>query len=438
MLERRRILSIGALSSNSRGSQNGESRTEPAALLNGMPEAVVQAAVAMLEDPHLMDRVVEDAHALGLAGEDDLIQQVYLTGVSRLLPRPLACIVQGLSSSGKDFVKNIVVRLFSPEAIYDADQLTPQALFYMPPGTLVHRFVVLGERSRARNTEVTRALREMLSQGRLSKSRPVWNNGQLETKKIEQEGPIAFIETTSLTNVFCEDANRCVLQMTDESSEQTQRILMTMANLAAGGRLVEEENIVQRHHALQRLLKTYAVVIPYAEQLASRFPCNRVEARRAFGHVLRMIQASALLHQKQREKDERGQLLANADDYALARRLLAEPLARQLRGKLPAGTLALLRGLIDSYGVQRLNFRVTDVIQKVANSSSPELAGSTSTVYQRIAELRDNGLLEVVGVHVGSQSARYQVASAAVDYAPVLPSVHEVCGVFPRNSGDEG
>jgi hypothetical protein len=59
-----------------------------------------------------------------------------------------------------------------------------------------------------------------------------------------------------------------------------------------------------------------------------------------------MIQASALLHQKQRDKDDHGQLLANADDYALARRLLAEPLARQLQGKLPAGTLALLHQFV--------------------------------------------------------------------------------------------
>jgi hypothetical protein len=231
------------------GSQDGQSHSNAATLLRQMPEAVVQAAVAMLADPHLMDRIVEDAHALGLAGEKELVQQVFLTGVSRLLPHPLACIVQGVSAAGKDFSKNLVARFFPPEAICDADQLSPQALFYMHPGTLAHRFVIVGERSRAKNPEATRALREMLAKGRLSKALPVRINGQLETRVITQDGPIAYIESTSLTKVFHEDANRCLLLTADESAEQTRRILVTMADLAAGGRLVEDENIVLQHHA---------------------------------------------------------------------------------------------------------------------------------------------------------------------------------------------
>jgi hypothetical protein len=273
----------------------------------------------------------------------------------------------------------------------------------------------------------------MLSKGRLSKALPIKVSGQFETKVIEQDGPIAFLESGSQTNIFNEDANRCILLRADESPEQTQHILMTMANVAAGSRLVEDKDTVQRHHALQRLLKTYTVVVPYAEQLAARFPHDCVEVRRAFQHVLSMIEASALLHQRQRDVDGQGRLVANADDYALTRRLLAEPLARQLQGRLSAGSLALLRQLIEWFGERRMNFTVAEVIRKLTGSTS---ASSSSSVYQRIGELSDSGLLDKFGGHAGQRSARYQVASAAADYSPVLPPVHEVCGVYPRNSED--
>ena len=115
---------------------------------------------------------------------------MYLVGVSRLLDRPLAAICLGLSSSGKSWVIERTSQLFPPETTLLATQMTPQALFYMPAGSLSHRFVVAGERSR--NTqddaaEATRALREMLSSGRLSKLIPIKNNGSFEAQRIEQE-----------------------------------------------------------------------------------------------------------------------------------------------------------------------------------------------------------------------------------------------------------
>ena len=57
-------------------------------------------------------------------------------------------------------------------------------------GSLSHRFVVAGERSRLENddtAEATRALREMLSAGKLSKLIPVKENGRMETKQVEQD-----------------------------------------------------------------------------------------------------------------------------------------------------------------------------------------------------------------------------------------------------------
>ena len=48
----------------------------------------------MLESKDLFARMYVDVQSLGVAGEGELVAVIYLVGVSRLLPRPLACIVQ--------------------------------------------------------------------------------------------------------------------------------------------------------------------------------------------------------------------------------------------------------------------------------------------------------------------------------------------------------
>jgi len=211
-----------------------------------MPECVRAEARALLDAQTSYSAVVEDIAALGVAGEKELAATVYLLGTSRLLASPLAAIVQGQQPRASLRCEH-AAKLFPPEAIITATQLTPQALFYMQPGGLVHRFVVTGERSRLENddtAEATRALREMLSEGRLSKMLPIKKDGRPETVLVEQDGPIAYIETTTLTKVFNEDANRCILLTSDETPEQTRRILSTLANVYAHGAAVDRQRII--------------------------------------------------------------------------------------------------------------------------------------------------------------------------------------------------
>jgi len=155
-----------------------------AELLERMPQFVREQARQMLESPDLLEHIRRDIQAMGVAGEQELAMTTYLVGLSRLLSKPLAAISQGQSSSGKSFIIDQVSRMFPPESVIVATQMTPRALFYMKPGQLKHRFVVCGERSRIQNddtSEATRALREMLSNGRLSKLIPIKKDGSMET-----------------------------------------------------------------------------------------------------------------------------------------------------------------------------------------------------------------------------------------------------------------
>src|SRR5262249_26567963 len=132
--------------------------------LENMPVDVRNDAEAMLRDPRLVERIVGGVEAQGVAGERELAVTLYLVGTSRKLPRPLAALVKGPTSSGKSYVMDKVARLMPPESVIFATQMTPQALFHMKPNSLRHKLIVAGERSRKEDdesAEASRALREM-------------------------------------------------------------------------------------------------------------------------------------------------------------------------------------------------------------------------------------------------------------------------------------
>jgi hypothetical protein len=330
----RELMRIGAELSACRA-KAGETPLEPSSqeLLYKMPEHIRHEARAMLESADLMKRVIDDVVACGVAGERELVATIYLIGVSRLLERPLAAIVQAPSSTGKSYVLDKTAALFPSEAVIHATSMTAQSLYYFEAGALQHKFIIAGERSRREDdetAEATRALREMIGSGRLTKLVPMKEGGRIVTQRIEQPGPIAYIETTTLTKIFDEDANRCLLLSADEREQQTRIIVNRIAATYARPATATMEMTVQRHHAAQRMIQQRPVSIPFADRIAEGFNCERVEARRAIGHLLSMIEASAVLHQLQRQLDSDGRIVANSFDYELARQLCGGPLARLL------------------------------------------------------------------------------------------------------------
>lgn len=393
--------------------------------LEATDPAIVAEAEQMLAAPDLIDRISADIEAAGVAGEEDLRLTLYLIGVSRLLPRPLAGIVQGQSSSGKSYTIERVAAMFPKEAIVHATQMTPQALFHARPGSLSHRWVVAGERSRIDNddkAEATRALREMLAAGRLSKMMPVKIGGEIQTVTIEQRGPIAFIESTTAARIFEEDANRCILLSTDERRGQTKTILRRLALHVSGKGGLLESDVLARHHALQRLLERHDVVIPYAEPLAAEleFFADRCECRRAFPMILAMIQASALLHQRQRSINEAGSLVATRTDYELTARLLAGPLGRALGETLSDPAHRFL---------DRLCGEIDDADQPLpepftAAELRRRLNAGRSTVAGFLSELADKGFLEqaeTAGGGRGRPARSWRLVSRDFDVVHILP-----------------
>ncbi len=170
-----------------------------------MPGEAIRQAEDLLANPALVNCILEDVQLIGVVGELTLALSLYVVGSSRLLDKPLAAIIQGLSSTGKSHAIDHTSLLFPHEAMERCTDFTAQSLYYMRPGALIHRWVLAGERARRQDDEqanATRALRELISSRYLRKKVVMKINGRMETVDIETHGPIAYIESTTLTTLF--------------------------------------------------------------------------------------------------------------------------------------------------------------------------------------------------------------------------------------------
>lgn len=337
-------------------------------------EAEFEEARRILRSSDLVAQVEADLTEAGIAGEDELKLAVYLVASSRLLPKPLHAIVRGDSSSGKSYVVNVVASLMPPEGMKQATHVSPKALYRMPD--LRHRFLVLGERSRSEGPEVedaTKALREFRSDGRITLS--VVGDGNLVEFKVE--GPAATIETTTKEEVFGEDANRCLLLNANEGAEQSERVTAAQAADADGTSARNAEAIRRRHWAMQRLLAEHPaeVLVPFAKPLQRSLPKERVEVRRAFPMLLGVIRASTLLHRFQRRTGKGGEILADVEDYALARRIVGPVIASAIGDRPTEPLLRFFESII------RAGIHVGDEF------TSPDLSTRIGRDRKRVNEL---------------------------------------------------
>jgi DNA-binding transcriptional ArsR family regulator len=241
----------------------------------------------------------------------------------------------------------------------------------------------------------------------------------ITTQLIAQDGPIAFTETTSLATIFDEDANRCLLLQTDESPEQTKRILKSIADGQAGIR-PDAQRVILMHHTIQRMLPCLPVVAPWLHRLADAFTCDRVEVRRAFPQLLAMIQASALLHFKQRQRDGNGAILADANDFHLARRLLSKPYSQALGG----GLTDAARQFFEKLPRDEV-FLVKDIAKRTQVSKS--------SVAKWVSELNDAGAVEIAEPGRGRQPHKWRRTGQTPEAGIVLLPSADV--IFPECVG---
>lgn len=369
----------------------------------------------LASDTRLVDAIVTDCQALGIVGERNLILAIYLIGTSRLLKSPLSGIVQGKSSTGKSYLVETIAKLFPPESVLHATRMSPEALYYYEGG-LAHKFVVAGERSRVSDdasADATGALRQLQSEGRITKLVTESKEGKFTASTVEQVGPISYVETTTVkaTKIFPEDLNRALLLKTDESENHTRNILaLSASKYEQQAKPVDVAVIVDKHRAFQAMLKRREVFIPFASKLLAKIPARNVEARRVGPQILSVIEAVAILHQHQRQADTQGRVVATIDDYQVAANILRQPLRTSLGVR--SGPTLLYQKIADAFS--------GDKIFDTAQVQKLDLKAGERTVRTWLTNLVEHGCVEQVTKAAGRIPAKWRLTDKTPE-AAVLP-----------------
>jgi hypothetical protein len=140
--------------------------------------------------------------------------------------------------------------------------------------------------------------------------------GRMRSFQAETKGPLGVIAAASGA-VPLDDLGIAV--RLDDSPAQTARVVA--AQRARHGHVPDASALaatVAMWQGFFSSVRAQQVVIPFAERIS--FPAQRVQDRRDAGLFFGLMEASALLHAKRRQRDAHGALVADEADFHLAER----------------------------------------------------------------------------------------------------------------------
>jgi DNA primase len=393
------------------------------------------AALGLLRSPDLASRILADFEACGVVGESTNKLVGYLAAVSRKLDRPLAIVIQSSSAAGKSSLMDAILSFVPEEERIQYSAMTGQSLFYMGQTNLKNKILAIAEEEGAHRASY--ALKLLQSEGELTiastGSDPA--TGNLITQEYKVEGPMSLFMTTTAIDIDEELMNRCLVLSVDENRDQTraihqlQRQRRTLEGLQ---RKHEKQAILSVHRNAQRLLRSLAVVNPYADKLT--FLDDRTRTRRDHEKYLTLIDTIALLHQHQRPIKSAviaGDATAGASqtvdyieasvaDIELANRIAHEVLGTSL-DELPPQTRRVLAGI---HALVRAKMATVSAQQRDIRFSRSEVRAATGlSDTQARLHLERLCAMEYLLTHRGQrgQSFEYELLH---DQAPQLDAKH--------------
>jgi hypothetical protein len=258
---------------------------------------------------------------------------VYLAASSRLLdlrPGAMAChaLVHGPPSAGKSATLHAVRRLLPPEAVVVIDAASPYVLIY-GNSDLRHKALFIGEADSlpaGEDNPAASAIRNLMTDGYLHYQVVVPDRATAKfvVRHVEKAGPTALI-TTATRPLGEQLMSRLFLIELPDDQKQLRAVLAAQARLEVEDVPPADPGLVAFQAYLQELAPI-PVTVPFAPQLAAALGGVPVGARitRDFTKLLSLIKSATVCRIGQRDRDERGRVIATPADYDAVRDLAGE------------------------------------------------------------------------------------------------------------------
>lgn len=373
----------------------------------------------------IVEKLSKEISDTGYVGDLNPIKVIFLALTSRLLDKPISLIIKGQSSSGKSYSVEVVLKFFPQEAYYDISSMSEKALIYSKE-PIKHRFIIIYESVGLGKEFATYIMRTLLSEHRIKYDTVVPTPIGPEPKSIIKEGPAGFVTTTTADKIYHDNETRLLSVEIEDTPEQTKRILKSLAIENQKSKTVN----YQAWMAFQKWLSlsNKLVTIPFSMTLAEHVPPVATRLRRDFGQFLNFIRIHAIIHQKSRETDTNGAIIATIDDYEGVYNIVHELFSitlEQTVSKCVAQTVEAVRSLqideFDPISVRQL---------------TKKLKLDQSTVRRRIYQALNRGFLHRSDEH------KSRLVVVLGDPLPankkLFPTPDELKIILKLNSNDRG
>tara|TARA_R110002020_G_scaffold237564_1_gene449924 strand:+ start:512 stop:2494 length:1983 start_codon:yes stop_codon:yes gene_type:complete len=288
-----------------------------------------------LGEPHLLSKInhiLHESRATPFVGDDANLLLTFLVFLSCKTDNPLNLEMIGQSSSGKTYMtltarngfpKSMVMVLAgaSKEALkYDYDEIDEDGNFIV---NVDGRCIVVLEKDES--YAFIRKMKPIMSgdDDELVWKTPIKNeiSGEIETKDFIIRGRPSFITLTTRNPNEAEQITRQLIMTPDTTVEKVDSVVKNALMAKARPEHFMVHADLKLLQASMLGLTQYKVRNIFAPLMADFFPARNAQHQRDIGKVLSIIDAVALLHQKQRpiQKTSDGEeyLLASVEDNVL-------------------------------------------------------------------------------------------------------------------------
>lgn len=272
----------------------------------------------ILKDKNLLDRMNNELDK-EIVGEKETRKVISLCASGRLVENhdlsSYNLMVHDTSGTGKDFTVSHTLCIIPKSQYVRRTRITPATFTYWHNGKLEPDWTWNGKvfycediSDSVLNSEVFKV---MCSSG--SETTVVIKQKAID---IHIEGKPVIIITAAAATPNSELVRRFAILNLDSTEAQTRAIMKRKSLEASEGiKNTYDERII----VALSFLKRVRVRIPFAVKIDKFFPEKNVIMRTNYTRFLDYIKASCALHQFQRQKDEKGFLLADKEDYEIAR-----------------------------------------------------------------------------------------------------------------------
>lgn len=390
-----------------------------------------ETTVDVLKDKPLT--YIKDYLDRTIVGEDQNKLALLLSKLTYMTDNPTHELIQGESGVGKTHLALGILDVFPEEDVIKLSRITGTWTDYAG-GDLKHKILLLQQLGGLSSASDT--IHILMSEKGLSLGTVRRIGGEWVSEKIDAEGPISLIVTTTNANLDPQMQSRTIIISPDESAEQTKAIQERQAHLDAypWERQVNKETR-ENVRNLIRFLRDEGVkivVVPYSPLVM--LPNDVIRTRRDRPKILALVKSLAMLRQLKRsifQKDGESFIVAKWEDCVDVLESCGSVISQTIN-QLSEAEVELLDNLGQWFGA--MSFTV-DEVQK-----HTPYAGST--VRMKLGKLREKGAISVL--QGGGRSKKNQYSINSFDASPFLSelktldrsTVDDVVQRWKENLGD--